>query len=71
VKALTSISFSARQLASNRQWTSSLGEPITPSCRYYVGSAGLRAKALAAGNLNPGQQLSVVQQSPQVMVIHP
>jgi hypothetical protein len=72
VKALTQFPSVLGNLAANLAWTSSLGEA------YHTQSAGvmaavqvLRAKALGAGNLKSGPQLSVVQQSPQVIVIQP
>jgi hypothetical protein len=72
VKALTQFPSVLGNLASNLSWTSSLGEA------YHLQSADvmaavqvLRAKAYAAGNLKSGTQLTIVQQSPQVIVIQP
>jgi Protein of unknown function (DUF3300) len=72
VKALTQFPSVLDTLANNLAWTSSLGEA------YHLQPADvmtavqvLRAKAQAAGNLKSGSQITVVQQSPQVIVIQP
>jgi len=72
VKALTQFPSVLDTLAKNLAWTSSLGEA------YHLQPADvmtavqvLRAKAQAAGNLKSGSQITVVQQSPQVIVIQP
>ncbi len=72
VKALTQFPSVLDTLAKNLAWTSSLGEA------YHLQPADvmtavqvLRAKAQAAGNLKTGSQITVVQQSPQVIVIQP
>lgn len=72
VKALTQFPSVLDNLAKNLSWTSALGEA------YHTQSAGvmtavqvLRAKAYSAGNLQSGSQITVVQQSPQVIVIQP
>jgi hypothetical protein len=72
VKALTQFPSVLDNLAKNLAWTSSLGEAYhTQSGDVMTAIQVLRAKAYAAGNLKSGQQLSVVQQSPQVIVIQP
>ncbi len=72
VKALTQFPSVLGNLAANLTWTSSLGEAYhTQSADVMAAVQVLRAKALAAGNLKSGTQLSVVQQSPQVIVIQP
>src|SRR5260370_38573349 len=72
VKALTQFPSVLSNLASNLTWTSSLGEAYhTQSADVMTAIQVLRAKAYAAGNLKSGTQLSVVQQSPQVIVIQP
>jgi hypothetical protein len=72
VKALTQFPSVLDNLAKNLAWTSSLGEAYhTQAAEVMAAIQVLRAKALAAGNLKSGQQLTVVQQSPQVIVIQP
>jgi hypothetical protein len=72
VKALTQFPSVLANLATNLSWTSSLGEAYhTQAAEVMSAVQFLRAKALAAGNLKSGPQLSVVQQSPQVIVIQP
>jgi hypothetical protein len=72
VKALTQFPSVLASLATNLSWTSSLGEAYhTQAADVMSAVQFLRAKALAAGNLKSGTQLSVVQQSPQVIVIQP
>ena len=72
VKALTQFPSVLSNLASNLTWTSSLGEAYhTQSGDVMTAIQVLRAKAYAAGNLKSSTQLSVVQQSPQVIVIQP
>jgi hypothetical protein len=72
VKALTQFPSVLDNLAKNLAWTSSLGEAYhTQAGDVMTAVQVLRAKALAAGNLKSGQQLTVVQQSPQVIVIQP
>jgi hypothetical protein len=72
VKALTQFPSVLKNMADNLSWTSQLGED------YHNQQAGvmaavqtLRAKAKAAGNLQSGAQITVVQKSPQVIVIQP
>src|SRR5271154_3480817 len=72
VKALTQFPSVLANLAKNLSWTSSLGEAYsTQAADVMIAVQALRAKAYAAGNLASGAQLSVVQQSPQVIVIQP
>jgi hypothetical protein len=72
VKALTQFPSVLDNLAKNLSWTSALGEA------YHLQTADvmtavqvLRAKAKAAGNLKSGSQITVVQESPDVIVIQP
>jgi hypothetical protein len=72
VKALTQFPSLLDNLAKNLGWTSAMGEA------YHTQAAGvmsavqvLRAKAKAAGNLKTGSQITVVEESPQVIVIQP
>jgi hypothetical protein len=72
VKALTQFPSVLANLATNLSWTSSLGEAYhTQAADVMAAVQFLRAKALAAGNLKTGAQLTVVQQSPGVIVIQP
>jgi Protein of unknown function (DUF3300) len=72
VKALTQFPSVLANLATNLSWTSSLGEAYHNQAAEVMSAVQfLRAKALAAGNLKSGSQLSVVQQSPDVIVIQP
>jgi hypothetical protein len=72
VKALTQFPSVLANLATNLSWTSSLGEAYhTQAADVMSAVQFLRAKALAAGNLKSGSQLTVVQESPQVVVIQP
>ena len=72
IKALTQFPSVLSNMASNLTWTSSLGEAYhTQSADMMAAIQVLRAKAYAAGNLKSAAQLSVVQQSPQVIVIQP
>jgi hypothetical protein len=72
VKALTQFPSVLANMATNLSWTSSLGEAYhTQSADVMSAVQFLRAKALATGNLKSGPQLTVVQQSPQVIVIQP
>src|SRR5579872_120800 len=70
VKALTQFPSVLGNLAQNLSWTSALGEAYhTQAAEVMSAVQVLRAKALAAGDLKSGSQLTVVQQSPQVIVI--
>jgi hypothetical protein len=72
VKALTQFPSVLDNLAKNLSWTSSLGEAYhTQAADVMTAVQTLRAKAKAAGNLKSGSQITVVEQSPQVIVIQP
>ncbi len=73
VKALTQFPSVLDNLANNLSWTSALGEAYHTLQAADVMAAVqvLRAKAQAAGNLKSSPQITVVQQSPQVIVIQP
>jgi Protein of unknown function (DUF3300) len=72
VKALTQFPSVLDNLAKNLAWTSSLGEAYhTQATDVMTAVQALRAKATAAGNLKSGSQITVVQQSPEVIVIQP
>ena len=72
VKALTQFPSVLANMSKNLSWTSSLGEAYgTQAADVMTAVQALRAKAYASGNLVSGSQLSVVQQSPQVIVIQP
>ncbi len=72
VKALTQFPSVMDNLAKNLAWTSSLGEAYhNQSADVMTAVQTLRAQAQAAGNLKSGSQITVVQQSPQVIVIQP
>jgi hypothetical protein len=72
VKALTEFPSVLDNLAKNLTWTSSLGEAYhnQPS-EVMEAIQTLRAKAKAAGNLKSSSQITVVQQTPQTIVIQP
>jgi uncharacterized membrane protein YgcG len=72
VKALTQFPSVLTNLAHNLTWTSSLGEAFhNQQADVMAAVQALRAKAQAAGNLKSTPQATVVQQSPQVIVIQP
>jgi hypothetical protein len=72
VKALTEFPSVLDNLAKNLSWTSSLGEAYhTQAADVMSAVQVLRAQAQAAGNLKSGSQITVVQQSPQIIVIQP
>jgi hypothetical protein len=72
VKALTQFPSVLDNLAKNLTWTSSLGEAYhTQTADVMTAVQTLRAKAQAAGNLKSGSQITIVQQSPDVIVIQP
>src|SRR5271168_2306233 len=72
VKALTQFPSVLDNLAKNLSWTSQLGEAYHTQASDVMSAVQvLRAKAQAAGNLKSGSQITVVQQSPQVIVIQP
>jgi len=70
VKALTQFASVLDNLAKNLSWTSAVGEAYnTQPADVMSAIQVLRAKAKAAGNLKSGSQITVVQESPQVIVI--
>jgi hypothetical protein len=70
VKALTQFPSVLSNLAKNLSWTSALGEAYhTQTTDVMTAIQVLRAKALAAGNLKSSSQITVVEQSPQTIVI--
>jgi hypothetical protein len=72
VKALTQFPSIMDNMGKNLPWTSSLGEAYHNQATDIMAAVQtLRAKAKAAGNLKSGSQITVVQQSPQVIVIQP
>jgi hypothetical protein len=72
VKALTQFPSVLTNLAHNLTWTSSLGEAFhNQQAEVMTAIQTLRAQAKAAGNLKSTPQVTVVQQSPQVIVIQP
>jgi hypothetical protein len=72
VKALTQFPSVLDNLTKNLSWTSTMGEAYnTQSADVMSAIQVLRAKAKAAGNLKSGSQITVVQESPQVIVIQP
>jgi Protein of unknown function (DUF3300) len=72
VKALTQFPSVLDNLAKNLAWTSALGEAYhNQATDVMVAIQVLRAQAQAAGNLKSGQQILVVQQSPNIIVIQP
>src|SRR5271155_206657 len=72
VKALTQFASVLSNMAQNLSWTSQLGEAYHNQQKDVMAAVQtLRAKAKAAGNLKSGSQITVVQQSPQTIVIQP
>lgn len=72
VKALTQFPTVLDNMVKNLSWTSSLGEAYhTQPAQVMSAVQALRKKAKAAGNLKTGSQITVVQQSPDVIVIQP
>src|SRR5580704_10005536 len=72
VKALTQFPSVLDNMVKNLSWTSALGETYhTQAADLMSAVQVLRAKAKAAGNLKSGSQITVVQQSPQTIVIQP
>lgn len=72
VKALTQFPSVLDNLSQNLTWTSSLGEAYhNQQADVMTAVQTLRAQAKAAGNLKTTPQVTVVQQSPQVIVIQP
>ena len=72
VKALTEFPSVLDNLAKNLSWTSSLGEAYhNQPADVMAAVQRLRAKAMAAGNLKSTPQITVVQQSPETIIIQP
>jgi uncharacterized membrane protein YgcG len=72
VKALTQFPSVLNNMAKNLSWTSSLGEAYhNQQAEVMTAVQTLRAEAKAKGNLKSSSQMTVVQQSPQVIVIQP
>jgi hypothetical protein len=72
VKALTEFPTVLDNLAKNLNWTSSLGEAYHNQAPEVMAAIQtLRAKAKAEGNLKSTPQMTVVQQTPQTIVIQP
>jgi Protein of unknown function (DUF3300) len=72
VKALTQFPSVLDNLATNLTWTSSLGESYHyQQSEVMTAIQTLRAQAHAKGALKSSSQITVVQQSPQVIVIQP
>ena len=72
VKALTEFPSVLDNMAKNLTWTSSLGEAYhNQQADVMTAIQTLRAQAKAKGNLKSSAQVTVVQQSPQVIVIQP
>ena len=72
VKALTQFPAVLDNLSKNLTWTSSLGEAYhNQASEVMAAIQTLRAQAKAAGNLKSSPQITVVQQTPQTIVIQP
>jgi len=72
VKALTQFPSVLDNMAKNLSWTSALGEAYsTQTADVMTAVQVLRAKAQAAGNLKSSKEITVVQESPQIIVIQP
>jgi hypothetical protein len=72
VKALTQFPSVLDKMAQSLAWTSSLGEAYhNQQADVMTAVQTLRAQAQKAGNLKSGPQITVVQQSPQTIVIQP
>jgi Protein of unknown function (DUF3300) len=72
VKALTQFPSVMANLAKNLSWTSTLGEAYhNQPTDVMTAVQTLRAEAKKAGNLKSGEQIKVVQESPEVIVIQP
>jgi hypothetical protein len=72
VKALTQFPSVLNNMAKNLSWTSSLGEAYhNQQAEVMTAIQTLRAEAKAKGNLKSTSQMTVVKQSPQVIVIQP
>jgi hypothetical protein len=72
VKALTQFPDVLNNMAQNLAWTSQLGEDYhNQSADVMAAIQTLRVKAKEAGNLKTTPQVTVVQQSPQIIVLQP
>ncbi len=72
VKALTAFPSVLDNLAKNLTWTSSLGEAYhNQRSEVMAAIQKLRAQAKAEGHLQSNSQITVVQQTPQTIVIQP
>ena len=72
VKALTQFPSVLDKMAQSLAWTSSLGEAYhNQQADVMTAIQTLRAQAQKAGNLKSGPQITVVQQTPQTIVIQP
>lgn len=72
VKALTAFPSVLDNMAKNLNWTSSLGEAYhNQQSEVMTAIQTDRAQAQAQGNLKSGSQITVTQQSPDVIVIQP
>ena len=72
VKALTEFPSVLDKMAQSLAWTSSLGEAYhNQQADVMTAVQTLRAQAQKAGNLKSGPQITVVQQTPQTIVIQP
>jgi len=72
VKALTQFPSVLHKMAQSLAWTSALGEAYhNQQAEVMTAIQALRAQAKKAGNLKSGDQITVVQQSPQTIVIQP
>jgi hypothetical protein len=72
VKALTEFPSVLDNMAKNLTWISSLGEAYhNQQAEVMTAIQTLRAQAKAKGNLKSSSQITVVQQSPDVIVIQP
>jgi hypothetical protein len=72
VKALTEFPSVLSNMAKNLNWISSLGEAYHNQAFDVMKAVQtLRAQAKAAGHLKSGPQITVVQQTPQTIVIEP
>src|SRR5271167_119385 len=72
VKALTQFPSVLDKMVQSLAWTSSLGEAYhNQQAEVMTAVQTLRAEAQKAGNLKSGAQITVVQQTPQTIVIQP
>ncbi len=72
VKALTQFPSVLSNMAQNLAWTSQLGEAYhNQEADVMTAIQAMRGKAQAAGNLKSTAQMTVVQQSPDIIVIQP